>query len=92
MNRGAKVVLELQTRTDFALFSEGGGRVVISFAPEDTHKVFSFAKSKNLPIKKIGTVEGNKLELNDLVSIDVNDLASVYYKVLPSKFAVSFAV
>lgn len=92
MDRGAAVVLELQTRTDFALFSEGGGRVVISFAPENIHRVFSSAESQKLPIRKIGTVEGNKLELNDLISIGVSDLATAFYKALPSKFAVSFAV
>ncbi len=92
MNYGAKVDFDIQIRNDFALFSEGGGRVVVSFDPANTDKVFALAKSKSLPINKIGIVGGNKFKLNGLINIDVKELISAYYSILPSKFAISFAV
>ena len=91
-NHGAKIALAFHNRKDFSLFSEGGGRVLISFRPKKSDKVISAARSKGLPIEKIGAVGGKVLELNDIISIDVQELSSIYYNLLPSKFAVSLAV
>jgi phosphoribosylformylglycinamidine synthase len=89
---GAKIDIDSRMRKDFALFAEGGGRVVMSFAQVNRDRVFAFAKSKKLPIKEIGIVGGKMLGLNDIISVDVKELASIYYRVLPSKFAVRFEV
>jgi phosphoribosylformylglycinamidine synthase len=97
--RGAKVNYDffslagsVETRRDFLLFSEGGGRIVISFAPENLERVLALAESKSLPVREIGVVGGGELEVNSDISIEVKELASIYYGVLPSKFAVPFAV
>lgn len=89
-SHGAKTKIDFQTRGDFALFSEGGGRVVVSFAPANADRVFALSSSKNLPINKIGIVGGEKLEINDVIEMDIRELSSIYYGVLPSKFAVRF--
>ena len=89
---GAKASFSSPMRNDFALFAEGGGRVVVSFDSVNADRVISLARSKSLPIKNIGVVGGKKLELNGILNIDVQELATIYFSVLPSKFAVSFAV
>lgn len=89
---GATVKLEFKVRRDFVLFSEGGGRVIISFSSQDSEKVFSSAMSFGLPIKDIGIVGGTRLKLSDLVDTDLKDLENVYYNALPSRFAVMFGM
>jgi phosphoribosylformylglycinamidine synthase II len=89
---GANVSIDFLMRKDFTLFSEGGGRVVVSFAPANADKVFALAKSNGLPIKRIGTVGGGNLEINDVIKMDAKELSAIYYSVLPSKFAVKFEV
>ncbi len=90
--RGATVKLEFKGRPDFVLFSEGGGRVVISFSRKGKERVFSTARSFGLPIMEIGIVGGSRLKFNDLVDTGLRDLADAYYNALPSRFAVSFAM
>jgi phosphoribosylformylglycinamidine synthase II len=90
--RGAEIDFSSAIRKDFALFSEGGGRVVVSYPSSNVDKVSSLAKTWNLPIRQIGKVSINRLKIGDLVDIDVTELASIYYNAIPSKFAVPFTV
>ena len=96
MNRermlGAKIAMDFRTRRDFVLFGEGGGRVVISYDPEKGEDVITLAKSLHLPIEVIGVVSGDKLQINETIGADVKGLSDVYYRTLPSKFAVQSAV
>lgn len=90
--RGARIKSGYSMRKDFELFSEGGGRVVISFDPHKADRVVSLAGRKGLPIKAIGVVTHDALEISDIINVSVKELSSIYYSILPSKFAVSFAI
>lgn len=89
---GAKTSILSTMREDFNLFCEGGGRVVITFDPKMTDSVKVAASSLGLTLKSIGVVTGDRLQINDSVDAPVTELASTYYGVLPSKFAISFAL
>ncbi len=93
MNRdrmvGAKVAMDFDVRRDIVLFSEGGGRVVISYDSARADEVLGLAKSLRLPIEVIGVVSGSVLQINETILSGVNELASVYYDVLPAKFALA---
>ncbi len=89
---GAKIAMDFSMRKDFVLFGEGGGRVVITYDHEKADDVPAFAKSLKLPIEVIGVVSGDKLQINETILVDVNELSALYYGILPSKFATSLAV
>lgn len=90
MNRermlGAKIAMDFVSRRDADLFSEGDGRVVISYDSAKADEVLALAKSLKLPIEVIGVVSGDSLQINETILIGVRELALVYYGVLPSKF------
>ncbi len=86
---GARVAMDFSTRKDFALFGEGGGRVVVSYVPEKSYEITALANAKQLVVEVIGVVSGERLQINGTIDLDVRDLASGYYGTLPSKFAAS---
>ncbi|HUI30074.1 MAG TPA: phosphoribosylformylglycinamidine synthase subunit PurL [Candidatus Acidoferrales bacterium] len=88
---GLNADLDVKVRRDIDLFGEGGGRVVISFDHINADRISSLAGSRGMQIEKIGVVGGEKFELNGVISLGAAELASIYYNVLPSKFAISFA-
>ncbi len=89
---GAKIAMDFGTRRDFVLFGEGGGRVIISYDREKEEDVIMLAKSLHLPIEVIGVVSGDTLQINQTIAAGVKELSTVYYRILPSKFAVPLAV
>ncbi len=89
---GAKIAMDFSMRRDFVLFSEGGGRVVVSYDPEKADDVMGLARSLKLPIEVIGVVSGDTLQINETISMSVRELSDLYYRALPDKFAVPFAV
>ncbi len=89
---GAKVKVNFSDRADFELFCEGGGRVVLSFDSRRSDEVMTLAARNDLPIEVIGAVTRDALQITDFIDISVKELSSIYYSILPSKFAVSFTI
>ena len=87
---GADVRINYTFRRDFELFGEGGGKVVLSYSQQNSRAVSSAAAAAGLKLAVIGSVTGNRLKINNEIDIPVTDLSSIYYSILPSKFAVSF--
>ncbi|AEA33787.1 phosphoribosylformylglycinamidine synthase subunit PurL [Hippea maritima] len=65
--KGAKVELYIKGRKDLYLFSESQGAIVI----EADSDVIALAERFDLTISRIGTVEGYRLKVNDIIDIDV---------------------
>jgi phosphoribosylformylglycinamidine synthase subunit PurL len=93
MNRekmlGVKVALDFPARKDTVLFGEGGGRVVVSYDPDNADAVLAMAKSHGLPLEVVGVVSGDSLQINDTINVSLSDLAATFYNSLPSRFRVS---
>ncbi len=88
---GAKVSLRSKERPDFAYFGEGGGRVVLSFNESNTARLSSVASSLTIPFEVIGKVIPERVTIDDCIDIDLKELSSIYYGVLPTLFSVPVA-
>ncbi len=85
---GARITVKRDDRTDFEYFGEGGGRVVVSFSAENVAKLEAAASRINIPFDVIGEVGSDRLLIDDLINVDVKELSSIFYSVLPSLFPV----
>jgi phosphoribosylformylglycinamidine synthase subunit PurL len=61
---GADVVLATRLRPSALLFGETTGRVVVSFPPESEGRVSAAAAEIGVPLTRIGTVGGTRLEIS----------------------------
>lgn len=86
---GAKIALDFALRRDFVLFGEGGGRVVISYDSSRANELEALTKAHNVPLEVIGIVSGDLLQINETMLARLDEMASVYYGVLPSKFGLA---
>ncbi len=86
---GAEVLIPINNRIDFSLFSESQSRVIISISPK-VKDAFEKEISKSFtPYKFIGKVGGEKLIVNQEISISINRLKELYYQSIPSRMNVT---
>ena len=77
---GARIDLVPGTkRKDSLLFSEEGGRAVVSFKEEMTTQLMSLAEDCEINFIPIGTVIKERLEVTDLVSLSVSEIEDVWF-------------
>jgi phosphoribosylformylglycinamidine synthase len=81
--RGATITLTDAIRTDCLLFGETQSRVVISCAPDKAETVAAFFAERGVPCARIGTVGGDRLQLNDVIDITRDEMADAYFNALP---------
>ncbi len=76
---GADITLpEALARDDFKLFGEDQGRVVVSAAHENVHSILELAREHGVGASVIGRVGGRTLKIDNLVSVDVEEIAGAY--------------
>ncbi|GGH09860.1 phosphoribosylformylglycinamidine synthase subunit PurL [Paenibacillus segetis] len=84
---GATVVFESNLRSDIALFSETQSRILLSASPDKAAELEQFIASRGVPVKNIGKVEGQNLEItlggNSVLSRPVEGLKQVWEDVIP---------
>lgn len=84
---GATVAFESNLRSDIALFSETQSRILLSASPDKAAELEQFIASRGVPVKKIGKVEGQNLEItlggNSVLSRPVEGLKQVWEDVIP---------
>ncbi|MFH1698949.1 MAG: phosphoribosylformylglycinamidine synthase subunit PurL [Candidatus Zixiibacteriota bacterium] len=81
---GAQISINIDDlRSDALLFGEAASRIVISCQPGNEEKIKSIAEKYYTPIRKIGTVGGDKLTINNLIDISLSDMADAFYNSLP---------
>ncbi|MBU3958252.1 MAG: phosphoribosylformylglycinamidine synthase II, partial [Candidatus Omnitrophica bacterium] len=69
-------------RTDALLFGETQSRIVVSVKAKNLKKVLQTARKNKAPVSIIGEVTGNKLIINSLINISVNDLYKAWCNVI----------
>jgi phosphoribosylformylglycinamidine synthase II len=72
----------LNIRAEWFLFSESQSRILVSVSEENAKSVEDYFRGKNIPIQKIGQVEGTLLKINDWINISVEELIRIYYHTL----------
>lgn len=84
---GAKVSFESNLRPDIALFSESQSRILLSSSPDQAAELEQFISSRGVPVKNIGKVEGQNLEIivggDSVLSRPVKGLKQVWEDVIP---------
>jgi len=71
---GARIDLTDGLRPDALLFGESHGRVVVSTRRRHLTRLREVARRVEIPMTVIGEVRGARLEIGDLVALDVADL------------------
>ena len=80
---GAQVNLKASSiRKDALLFGESQSRVILSAKQDKAEKIQQLAKKNNIPVSVIGKVGGNKLVIDGLIDISVNDLSETWSKAI----------
>ncbi len=83
---GCTVHLEDVTGTDLTdkLFSEAQSGVVVSIDKNDLNAFVAHMEKAGIHAVNIGTVEGDKYRVDNLFSLDVNEMKSLYESVIPN--------
>ncbi|MEA3296316.1 MAG: AIR synthase related protein, partial [candidate division Zixibacteria bacterium] len=76
---GAAIQLGDSMRPDCLLFGEAQSRVVISCADNDAGAVNDFFTILEIPCRRIGTVSGRKLKINDLTDVGLEELSTAFF-------------
>lgn len=76
--RGCVVELKDNIRPDALLFGETAERIVVTAAPGNAEKMLTIAQSLNCPAASIGMVSGNKLIINDWISLDIKEMKDLW--------------
>jgi len=82
---GAEIHITSKIRDDLLLFGESQSVIVVTVSKEDLHNVVLKAKDKDVFTQCIGNVnESGQLTINDILSIDRQEMAPAYFDTLGS--------
>ncbi|MDD5361569.1 MAG: phosphoribosylformylglycinamidine synthase subunit PurL [Ignavibacteria bacterium] len=79
VNKGCSVEIEIEGRTDFALFSETQSRIIISASETKKNEVIAILKKSGLYFKEIGKVGGDSVKINNSVDMKLGGIYDCYY-------------
>jgi phosphoribosylformylglycinamidine synthase len=79
---GASVTIPVERRADWTLFGEAQSRIIASCKPEDVESVSRIAAKYGIPVARIGSTGGDKLDINDDISIDINTIYDLFLSTL----------
>jgi phosphoribosylformylglycinamidine synthase len=68
------------------LFSESAGRAVVAVSPEQQDRVVALCAQHGVPVQEIGVVEGDALQVSDVLSIPLTELRAATEETLPAIF------
>ncbi|MCH2451017.1 MAG: phosphoribosylformylglycinamidine synthase subunit PurL [Gracilimonas sp.] len=86
--KGAELSVDTLTGTPHeVLFSEAQSGVVITIDASQLQTVKHHFEEADVPLYELGVVKGNKLDIKDLLSIDVSESEEIYEGVLPKAMA-----
>jgi len=76
--KGAKIEIKDKIRSDALLFGESQSRIIISLNPKNLSSLQEIADKYQVPLLALGSVEGEELNINRLISIKVEQLEKVW--------------
>jgi phosphoribosylformylglycinamidine synthase len=80
---GATIKINSAVRIDSLLFGESQSRVLVSAIPANGEKIIAAAQELGLKIQKIGSTGGDKLIINEAVSVPIAKLYKTYEEAIP---------
>jgi phosphoribosylformylglycinamidine synthase subunit PurL len=79
---GAEINLDDDFRADALLFGETQSRIIISMEEKNYEILQNIAEYYGVKVSFIGRVGGNKLQINDFISCDLDQLSGLYYNTI----------
>jgi len=76
--RGARIKIKDKMRSDALLFGESQSRIIVSINPKDLSLLQEIADKYQVSLLVLGSVEGENLNINRLISLKVDKLEKVW--------------
>ncbi|MCW2501351.1 MAG: Phosphoribosylformylglycinamidine synthase 2 [Frankiales bacterium] len=83
---GARVVLPAGLSPFVQLFSESAGRVLVSVPRSEELRFTEMCSARGLPLTRIGVTDGTTLEVQDVLTVDLDELRTAHESTLPALF------
>ncbi|MEE8149271.1 MAG: phosphoribosylformylglycinamidine synthase subunit PurL [candidate division Zixibacteria bacterium] len=81
--RGASIKISDEIRADCLLFGETQSRLILSCDRKNENELIAYFTKHGINCKSIGTTGGDKLTINDMILVDLKELAEAFYNALP---------
>jgi phosphoribosylformylglycinamidine synthase len=85
---GAVVNIPVNSRSDFAFFSESQSRVIVSIDSRDVDRFEAFLKPEKIPYTYLGKTGGSYFDVNDQFDFKLDTLIDIYYNTIAKKMNV----
>ncbi|MBM7624342.1 phosphoribosylformylglycinamidine synthase subunit PurL [Sporohalobacter salinus] len=82
---GAKIEIKSELSTAELLFSESQSRILVSTAKEDVAQLKEIAVKHDIPITELGQVTGERLAINNSVSLKIEELKEKWQTSIENK-------
>ena len=79
---GAKVKIDSNIRKDALLFAESQSRIILSAKKENAGKILDIAKKNKVKAVVIGSVCGDRLNINDMIDVSVDEISQTWSKAI----------
>ncbi|MCW2587514.1 MAG: Phosphoribosylformylglycinamidine synthase 2 [Frankiales bacterium] len=83
---GARVVLPAGLSPFVQLFSESAGRVLVSVPRSEELRLTEMCSARGLPLTRIGVTDGTTLEVQDVLTVELDELRTAHESTLPALF------
>jgi phosphoribosylformylglycinamidine synthase II len=83
---GARVVLPAGPTPFVQLFSESAGRALVSVPRSEELRFTEMCSARDLPVTRIGVTDGTALEVQDVLTVGLEELRTAYESTLPALF------
>lgn len=82
---GAVVNIPVNSRSDFAFFSESQSRIIVSVESGDKNRFESFLKPEKIPFTYLGKTGGEYFDVNDQFDFKLESLIDIYYNTISKR-------
>ena len=83
---GARVVLPAGLDPFVQLFSESAGRAVVTVPRSEELRFTEMCDARGLPCTRIGVTDGSSLDVQDVLSLPLEELREAHERTLPALF------
>ena len=83
---GARVVLPTGLSPFVQLFSESAGRALVSVPRSEELRFTEMCAARGLPLVRIGVTDGTSLDIQDVVTVELETLRTAWEATLPALF------
>jgi phosphoribosylformylglycinamidine synthase len=80
---GAEIRCDIAIRNDYYLFGEDQSRIIISASPDKAKNILDGAGKNKIPVEIIGTVTKDRLKIQGVIDLPVQELYRCYYQSFP---------